>query len=210
MSSNRRTWLDDDVERLLGPVGEIGSTSVEHFDGCRQRSDRRSQLVTDVGGESLFALDPLLDGVGHLVERSGQPVEVGIVLCVETRPEGAGRDLAGRVGDPGQRSQESSTRRPTEERRNDRGQDRPDRQRGGQDAQGSFGRVERKRLEVADVPRPEVDTDAEPRFAVDVGEELLARGAEPDGVDERLGEIVDRIVPAATTGTAGVPGMTGS
>ena len=152
---------DHDVERLLAAVGQIVAAGVEHLDRRRQGGDRRAQLVADVGGEALLAFDPLLHGVGHVVERAGEPIEVGIGLLLEPRVEPTVGDVAGGVGDPRQRSQQPTAGRPPEERRQQRRQDRPDDQRRGQQPQRALGRVERERLEVPGVVG--VDGDARRR-----------------------------------------------
>ena len=95
--------VDDDVERLLAAFGEVGPAGVEHLDRGGEGGDRRAQLVADVGGEPGLAFDAGLHGVGHVVERVGEAVEVGVGLGLEPRVEPAGGDLAGGVGDVAQR-----------------------------------------------------------------------------------------------------------
>ena len=56
--------------------------------------------MADVGGEAGLALDAVLDGVGHVVERADEPVEVGVALGLEPGVEAARGQLAGRVGHP--------------------------------------------------------------------------------------------------------------
>jgi hypothetical protein len=56
------------VERRLGPLGEVVATSFHHFDRGGKCHQWRSQLVTDVGGEPGIALHPELEGFGHVVE----------------------------------------------------------------------------------------------------------------------------------------------
>ena len=120
MSSNRRIWLDDDVEGLLRPVGEVVAAGVEHLDGRRQGGDRRAELMADVGREADLALDPRLDGVGHVVERPGEAGEVGIARRFEPSAEPSRRDLAGGVGHAAERAQQAAAGRPSEERGEDR------------------------------------------------------------------------------------------
>ena len=81
--------VDDDVERLPAALGEVVAAAVEHLDRGRERGDRRAQLVADVGGEPGLTLDAVLHGVGHVVERGDEPVEVGVVLGVEAGVEAA-------------------------------------------------------------------------------------------------------------------------
>ena len=71
---------DDDVERLLGAVGQLAAPAVDDLGGGGEGGDRRAQLVADVGGEAGLPLDAGLHGVGHVVERVGEPVEVGVAL----------------------------------------------------------------------------------------------------------------------------------
>ena len=86
--------------------------------------DRRPQLVADVGREAHLALDPRLHGVGHVVERPGEAVEVGVARRLEPGAEPAGGDLPGGVGDPAQRTQQAAAGRPAEERGEHGGHDR--------------------------------------------------------------------------------------
>ena len=74
--------VDDHVEGLLAAVGQ-SSPPVQHLDGGRQRRDRGTQLVADVGCEPGLALDAVLHRVGHVVERGDEPVEVGVALGLE-------------------------------------------------------------------------------------------------------------------------------
>ena len=107
---------DDDVEGLLGAVGELAAPSVDDLGGGGQGGDRGAQLVADVGGEAGLALDAGLHGVGHVVERVGEPVEVGIALAGDARVEVAGGDLAGGVGDPPERAEQAAARPPARRR----------------------------------------------------------------------------------------------
>ncbi len=108
---------DHHIEGLLRAVGQVGPFGVEYLDGRRERGDRRAQLVADVGSESLLAFDTCLYGVGHVVEGTGESVEIGVVRRVESGVERTlGERLSG-VGDSTQRSQQTSARRPADERR---------------------------------------------------------------------------------------------
>ena len=95
---------DDDIQGLLGAVGELAAPPVDDLGGGRQGGDGGAQLVADVGGEAGLALDAGLYGVRHVVERVGEPVEVGIAFPGDARVEVAGGDLTGGVGDPPERA----------------------------------------------------------------------------------------------------------
>ena len=86
---------DHHVERLLGAVGQVGAAAVEHLHRGGERGDGGAQLVADVAGEARLAFEAGLHRVGHVVERAGQAVEVGVVLRWHARVEPAGGDLAG-------------------------------------------------------------------------------------------------------------------
>ena len=152
---------DDDVERLLGAVGELAAAAVDDLGGGGQGGDRGAQLVADVGGEAGLALDAGLDGVGHVVERVGQPVEVGVALAGDARVEVAGGDLPGGVGDPPQRSQQAPAR-PPPDAGGQQDRDGAADDEGQQDrAQRAFGRAELERLVVAGVDVGDADADAD-------------------------------------------------
>ena len=104
---------DDDVERLLRAVGELAAPAVDDLGGGGQGGDRGAQLVAHVGGEAGLALDAGLDGVGHVVERVDQPVEVGVAFEGDARAQVAGGDLARRVRDPPERLDEAAARPPS-------------------------------------------------------------------------------------------------
>ena len=132
---------DDDVERLLGAVGQLAAAAVDDLGGGGQRGDRRAQLVADVGGEAGLPLDAGLHGVGHVVERVGEPVEVGVALAHDARVEVAGGDLAGGVGDPPERAQQPPARPPPDEARQQDRDERADDEREQDRAQRVLGRV---------------------------------------------------------------------
>ena len=67
------------VERGLGPVGHLVAAVLQHLDRRGQRHQRRAQLVADLGREPGVAVDAVLERLGHVVERHGQHVEVGVV-----------------------------------------------------------------------------------------------------------------------------------
>ena len=132
--------------------------------------------MADVGREALLAFDPVLDGVGHVVERAREAVQVGVGLlrsCGVSRPPDARFDAASATRR--QRSEHPSAGRPSEERREQRGQDRADDQGGGEDPQGALGRVERERLEIRRRRSLHPERDADVRVAVD-GVEALEAG----------------------------------
>ena len=116
MLSNRPHLVDDDVEGLLGSFGDVVAATVQHLDRGGERGDRRSQFVADVGREAGLAFDAGLHGVGHVVERSGEPVEVGIGLGGESGVEPARGDVRRRVGDLAEWAQQSSAGRQSEQR----------------------------------------------------------------------------------------------
>ena len=182
---------DDDVERLLGAVGEIVSPAVDDLGGGGEGGDRRTQLVADVGGEAGLAFDPRLHGVGHPVERVGEPVEIGIALAGDPGVEVAGGDLPRSVGDAVERSQQAAARPPA-----DAGgqQDRD----GGADHEGDEDRAQRplraaelERLEVVGVDIGDVHADADVALVAEV-EALDAGHADVESLAQLGGEALER------------------
>ena len=173
IESKRRTWPTTTSRACWVRSGRSAAADVEHLDGGGQRGDRRAQLVADVGGEALLAFDPFLDGVGHVVERAGEPVEVGVVLLVEPGVEAAGRRSSAAAS--ATRDSGRSSRRLVDHPKKvatQRGEDRSDDQRRREHLQRAFGGVERERLEVRGVVGLDPHADREVRLAVGVGEAL--------------------------------------
>ena len=94
--------LHEQVEGLSRAVAEFIATGGEHLNGGGHRGDRRPQLMADIGSETGLALDPRLHSVGHVVERTHESVEFGVVGVVEAGIEGALGDIARGVRYPGQ------------------------------------------------------------------------------------------------------------
>ena len=175
---------DDDVERLLRPLGQVGAAAVEHLDRGRQRGDRRAQLVAHVRGEAGLALDPALHGVGHVVERRHHLVEVRVGLGFETGVEVALGQLARRAGHTRQRPQEPAARVGAERRGADGGDRRADEQRREDHAQRASQAGHREHLDVGGVHLGGVDADGHVGRAAEL-EALGARAALHHGITQR-------------------------
>ncbi len=89
---------DHHLEGLLRALGQLVAPPVEHLDRGRQGGDGGAQLVAHVGGEAGLTFDAALDGVGHVVERADESVEVRVGLGLEPGVEVARGQLAGRAG----------------------------------------------------------------------------------------------------------------
>ena len=59
----------------------------------------------DIGCEASLTFDTRLNGVGHVVERAGKAVEIGIGFSVETSVEPARGNVFGSVGNAAQRTE---------------------------------------------------------------------------------------------------------
>jgi hypothetical protein len=70
--------------------------------------------VAHVAREANLAFDAFLYRIGHLIERDGEPVEVGIVLGFESRIESTPRDVGRGVGDASHGSKEPPRCEPAE------------------------------------------------------------------------------------------------
>ena len=109
---------------LVGDQGRGGCRSVssalraagEHAGRRGEGLQRRAQFVADVGGEPAVAFDPRGQLVDHLVERGGQPGQIGLGGRVEAGVEVTGGDLLGGVGHSGQRPQHVAGGVPAERR----------------------------------------------------------------------------------------------
>ena len=183
---------DHHVERLLGSFREFVAAGVEHLDGRRECRDRRAQLVADIGRETCFAFDAGLDGVGHLVERTGETVEVGVGLGREAGVEPARGDLLGGVGDLAEWSEEPTAGGEAEESGEHERAERSECQCREDRGQGRLGVVEREGLVVAGVVLGDVHADGQVVRPVDRGV-LGGRIAVADGVDEFGREVAQRM-----------------
>ena len=85
-------------ERGAGPLGHLLARVLEHLDRGGERHERGAQLVADLGGEAGIAFDAVLEGLGHLVERLGDEVEVGVAADGEVGCRGARRRWPRRPG----------------------------------------------------------------------------------------------------------------
>ena len=93
------------VERGAGPLGHLVAAVLEHLDRGGQGHERGAQLVADVGGEAGVALDAVLEGLGHLVERLGEEVEVGVAADGQAGVEAPAGDGLGGLADVEQRGE---------------------------------------------------------------------------------------------------------
>ena len=174
--------VDDHVERLLAAVGQLVAPAVEHLDGGRERGDGGAQLVADVGREPRLALDAVLDGVGHVVERADEPVEVRVALGVESGVEAARGELAGGVRHPRDGTEQAAAGRPSDGGGEHRGRRAPEDERPADHPEAAGERGQREHLEVLDVELGDVDADRQVRLAVE-DETLPARVAVEDVTD---------------------------
>ena len=148
--------------------------------------------MADVGGEAGLALDPGLHGVGHLVERARQPVEIGIGLRRQPRVEPARGDVLGRIGHLAEWPEQPSAGRQAEQGRQQQGSCGAERQRREDRSQRPFGRSERERLEVPGVVLGDGHADRDELVAVD-RRELDCRPTGPHRVDQAAGEVGERV-----------------
>ncbi len=148
--------------------------------------------MADVRGEARLALDAGLDRIGHVVERPGEPVEVGIGFGGETCVESARGDVGGGVGDLAERPEQATARGESEQGGQDHRAQRTQQQSGQDRRQRRLRLRQRKRLEVARVVLRDVHADGDVVGAVD-GCVLECAGAGADAVDESLGEVGDRV-----------------
>ncbi len=89
----------EQVEGALGAFGEFFAPRLDHRQrGCQGRQGR-TELMTDVGGETGVPVDPLLQPIRHSIERRGQRGEVAGVDGLESRVEHPARDRRCRFGD---------------------------------------------------------------------------------------------------------------
>ena len=137
-----------EIQRPPRPLRKVVSAGFQHADRGRQRRQRRAQLVADVGGEARFALDPLLEPVGHAVERGGERGQVGLVEGLQTGVEAPSGDGDGGVGHVAQRPQRPATGPAADEDAGDGDGDRARSQGEGQDPQRVIELLQREHLEV--------------------------------------------------------------
>ena len=169
-----------EIQRPPRPLRKVVSAGFQHADRGRQRRQRRAQLVADVGGEARFALDPLLEPVGHAVERGGERGQVGLVEGLQTGVEAPSGDGDGGVGHVAQRPQRPATGPAVDEDAGDGDGDRARSQGEGQDPQRVIELLQREHLEVG-VPAGAVDRAEHRRRVVGgraEGEDLVVAGAE--------------------------------
>ena len=114
MASKRRTWPTTTSSACWVRSGSSPRRpSMTSAAAARAVIGERSSWLTSEAKRGL-ALDAGLDGVGHLVERVGEAVEVGIALAGDAGVEVAGGDLAGGVGDAVERAQQAPARPPAD------------------------------------------------------------------------------------------------
>ncbi len=164
-----------EVERRLRPFGELVAAGLHHLDRGRQRHQRRSEFVADVGGEPGVALDALLQRLGHVVERLGEDSEVGVVGGLEAGVEAAAGDRRGRLRGGADGTDRTAGGEDAEEDA-EAGRDRcGEDQRQPNARQGRVGLVEAERFEVgADAGDVPADDDVQ---LVAEADDLAGRGA---------------------------------
>jgi hypothetical protein len=194
--------IDDDVERLLGPFRDVVAAPVEDLDGGGERSDRRPEFVAHVGREAGLTFDAGLDGVGHVVERPGETVEVRVGFGGEPRVETSRGDVGGSVCDLTERSEQPAAGGEPEQGGQHHRAERTQQQCGQDRRQRRLGPGEREGLEVARVVLGDVHTDGDVAGSVDVGV-LQCAGAVAHAVDESLREVGDRVQDAGTGARCG-------
>jgi hypothetical protein len=158
---------DDEIECLAAAIGEFVAAAVEHLDGRGERSDGRTQLVADVAGEPRLALDAGLHGIGHVVERAGEPGEIGIILGRHARVESARGEVAGGLCHAGDRLQQATAGGESEERCEQRGDAGSDEQCGGDRIEVALGALHREGLEVLRIGGGDADADRDVGLAVE-------------------------------------------
>ena len=161
---------DQQIERRLGPLGHLVAPCLHHVDRRRQRHQRRTQLVGDVRREPGIALDSLLQRRGHVVERTGEHAEVGIVGRCEPGLQASAGDRLGGLGGVGDRTHGAAGCEHADEHA-EAGRDR----RREQQRQGDVGErlvvvLEAEELEVVGVDANQADADDLERLAVDLGD----------------------------------------
>ena len=161
---------DQQVERRLGPLGHLVAPGFHDVDRRRQRHQRRTQLVADVGREPGVALDPQLQRRGHVVERRGEHAEVGILGGGQSGVEAPAGDRLRGLGRVGHRADGAAGGQHADEHA-EAGRDRGrEQQREGDVGQRAVVLVEAEELEVRALDRLQVDPDDDDRLAVDVGD----------------------------------------
>ncbi len=194
--------VDDDVEGLLSPLREFVTPPVEDLDRGGEGRDRRPQLVADVGREASLPLDAGLDGVGHVVERSGESVEVRVGFRGEARVESARCDVGSGVGHLAQWPEQTPAGGQPEQGGEYHRAERSEQQRREDRCQSRRGLGERERLEIAGVVLGDVHAHGDVVGSVDRGVLERARAA-ADAVDESFGEVGDRVEHARTRSRGG-------
>jgi hypothetical protein len=153
------------VEGGPGPFGHVLAVVLQHGDRRRQRGQRGSQLVADVGGEAGVPLDPGLQRRRHLVERGRQRGQVGVGAGLDPGLEVAAGQVERRAPDPPQRAQHPAGRPDAQAGTAQRGDDGRRDQRQPQGLQVLLDLVERGDLEVGGV---DVGVELEPHGQVHV------------------------------------------
>ena len=178
---------DHEVEGRARPFGHVLALVVHHLDGRRQGHQRRAELVADVGGEPGVALDAVLEGLGHVVERRRDGTEVRVLADLEPGVEQAVGECHGRRRHAGERAQgpaarprpQSSAGQGGEQRRADEGHP--------EGFEGGLEVVEGDDLEVGRVDRGDGDPDDELHLAAQLvahAHRLAAQHGLPHGVGE--------------------------
>ena len=159
---------DHDVECLLGAFVEVRSSGIENFDRGRQSGDRRTQFVADVAGESGFAFDAGLNGIGHVVEAGDEAGQIGIDLGFQSGVETALGDVAGSFADTFEGPHDAASDGHSDETGQHAHHDDTDNQSRTDRGQGPLLVVQREGFEVLDVDVGDVHTHADVGLAVDV------------------------------------------
>ena len=150
---------DHHVERLLRTRRQVGALAVQYLDCGGECGDGGTQLVADVAGESGLAFQTCLHCVGHLVERAGQAIEIGVCFWRHTSIKTARCDLAGSGGDARERPEHSSACQPACEAREENGESGAQQQSRRDGLEAALGCLHRKGLEVLSVGGRHADTN---------------------------------------------------
>jgi len=138
----------EQLQRLSAFDGEAGPEGGKNLDRGLQGSERRAQLMADVGGEADIALDTAGQGVDHAVEGGDQRGQVCITISRKSLIEGSLGDGAGHRGHAGEGPDQARARPAPDDDTAHGGGQRGSREHGGQQAQCGRQLAQRFDLEV--------------------------------------------------------------
>ena len=104
--------------------------------------------MADLGGEAGISFDAVLEGLGHLVERLGDEVEVGVAADGQSGVEAAAGDGLGRLAHVEERGEHPAARPEPDEATGEGGEGGGAEQRDGEAVEGALEVGERHALVV--------------------------------------------------------------